>query len=335
MTSTGILLLVAPLLTACGAELKAPEPEQPAAPPPAAPEASADTPSPAPPMETSTGLGDPAEGGVRRQAFSIVEQGRTGDDPASAYQAARALLAEALATHPDDADLVAAMGHLWADEVAFRALTGEALQANQTQALAAYERALELVPGHVRATAGLASLLMERRTPEDDAKAEALYRRALEADPEDQHARLGLAEVLMRLEQLDEAEPLLEALLEEHRAAGRTISAIGVQEKLGRLFLARGETARAEAVLLESTQALEALDSERADYFGCPYQALGALYHQTGESAKELEALQRLADLEAHDPVAQRSVATLCASMGFQPCVEAYTARAEALEAQR
>jgi tetratricopeptide (TPR) repeat protein len=328
--------LLLPLLCACGAEPQAPAPAEPtpaAAEPQPAPEPA---PSPAPTVgELASPLGNPDLGGPRRQAFALVEQRRTGDDPAGAYQAARDLLDRALEATPDDPDLLAALAHIWADEAAFRALQGEARQANLAQAVATYERALEQDPRHVRASAGLASLLMERHTPQDDARAAALFQRALQADPGDQHARRGLAEALIRTERHDEAEPILEALLAEHQAAGQARSAIGVQDLLGRLYLAQGETARAEAVLLESTRALEALGSERADYFGCPYQALGALYHQTGDQAKELAALKRLAELERNDPVPQRSVAELCASLGDAACAQEYTARAQALEVSR
>jgi tetratricopeptide (TPR) repeat protein len=325
-------LVLAVLLLGCSAEQ---ESVQPTPPTEAAPNvASTPTPPPFTPGTAPPQAGPhTVTGSVISDAFAIADAGHDSPDPSEAYQQARAKLQQAIDDAPDNASYHAALGFLWSDEVMAGQLEGERRAYNRQQAETCFERAMELEPTNMRAHEGLGHLLMEDETPEATARALELLERAMELDPSDHNARLRLAEAYIRTERYGEAEPLLQQLIEAHKAQEHTQRLLGAQQMLGRLYAAQGETEAAERVLLDAAGKLDELGAERADYYGCPYQALGTLYHQSGQSDKELEAWKRLAELEPNNYQPLRDIIALCQQLGDQACVENYQARMDALEA--
>ncbi len=335
MPASSSLALVA-LLLGCSSEGDpAPEPSQ--EPPPAPAEAPAES-TPPPPVPSTPGAAPPKSGpqtitgSAVSEAFAIAEAGHDSPDPSEAYRLARAQLQQAMDDAPDNATYHAAMGFMWANELTPARLEGESWAHNRQQALASFERALELDPHNVRAHEGLGHLLMEDETPESTARALELFSKALELDPSDHNARLRLAEAMVRLERYEDAEPLFEQLIEAHTEQGHSQRVIGTQEMLAQLYLARGETERAERLLLEAASTLDQLGPELPDFYGCTHQSLGALYHDLGEQEKALDAWRRLAELEPGNPQPLRDIVAACQQLGDESCTATYQARLDALE---
>jgi tetratricopeptide (TPR) repeat protein len=103
------------------------------------------------------------------------------------------------------------------DLAIFQALYAEALantDADPSQVIAAYERALEMEDAQLIAIRGLARMLAS--VGNDDLRAIELYRKSIELDPSEETGPKALAVTLMTLGRLDEAAGVLERLTQEH-----------------------------------------------------------------------------------------------------------------------
>lgn len=295
-------VLLALALAACGQDA-----ENPAQSPPAQAEALPFQPSDVddepPPPSTSE------EGSILQEVFSIAEARREGEDAAAGYQDARERMQQALEEHPDDPKLHAAMGHLWADEINWRHLGGEEAQEHGAQAEAAYRRALDLDPDHVRANAGLGDLQLNLETTAGAQASVTFYERALAADPQDGHSRQRLVEALTNLGREDEAAALL---AEAPTAPTIRIELPGPEETTEEPF---GITTPPEPGQPEATGVVEPNVEPPTD----------------AEDA-QLEAWKKLAEREVGNAAVQRAVAIQCRQRGDERCAHEYEARADALE---
>jgi Flp pilus assembly protein TadD len=283
--------LLALLALACGQD-----PASDVAPASAAPTTSA------PPEGTASG------NSTLQQAFALAEGSREGPDAQAGYLAARVLIQGAIDDQPDDARLHAALGHLWADEVAFRHLRGREREEHWAQARAAYLRALELEPDNVRAHAGLGDLALVLGIDDAVEQARLHFQRALEADPHDGHSRTQLAETLTLQGRLDEARAVLAATPTPPGPTAETAPEPSPDPvTVAPPHQAEGEPGPEPTVSEQPTQA--------------PVDA-------------QLEAWIQLADREADNAAVQRAVAIQCRQRGEHDCATRFEARANVLESR-
>lgn len=136
----------------------------------------------------------------------------------------------------------------------FRMVLGEALEAagRDKEAEECYRQVLDAEPGTIRARADLARLLW--REGHQDA-AVAQFAEAVERYSGDQSLRLELAEALLSAER-DEA-----ALAEAERVYQLGPISVSVHSRLARVFREAGDPSRAEALLRDAGQAVDAAPS--------------------------------------------------------------------------
>lgn len=203
----------------------------------------------------------------------------------------------------------------------------------RTEARSQYEQLLEVRPDSFPALQGLADAHMVAHTAEDDARAAELFERVLAVKPDTPMAQLRLGEAQQRLGRYEQAEANLEAAMAGYEAAGNGPGVVNAKNLLGRMYMDQGRMEEAEVVLEESAAGLEDL-ADKASYYGCPYQALGALYHQTGRTQESVEAMKRVAELEPHSIDSQLLAANACREAGDEECAAHYQSQAEALRAR-
>jgi tetratricopeptide (TPR) repeat protein len=239
-------------------------------------------------------LTDPANAEALR---ALVETLAAGSEPDVAIARSDA----ALAAHRDVADL---------HEIHALALRGAARPRRDVRA--AYERALDLDPDHVRSLMGLAKLSAEDGAPDT---AVALYDRAAAADPEDPTAAWSAIELLA--DQGTEAlEPRLEALLWGHPRHAQAAN------RLARLLLERGN---------ESERALElALRAVRFRGGAAALDTLGWARMERGAFDEAIRALERSLELRPDAPSTRYRLGRARAESG--DLEGALTAYREALE---
>lgn len=276
----------------------------------------------------------PLDGGVFAEASdelrALMRTAPESDDPIAAYDGAKARCGELVAAHPELRELRPLCARVSLDELAMTQ-PGPARAAElRAEARAQYEALLELESDSAIALEGLADVHMVAHTPEDSARAVELFERALAGRPDDPVMRLRLGEALQRLDRYHEAETSLQAALVGYEAAGNERGVVNAKNLLGRLYLEQERLEEAERMLAESAAGLETLE-DKSSYYGCPYQALGALYHQTGRQDESVEAMKRLAELEPHSVDSQLLAAKACRELGDEDCAAHYQARAEAL----
>ncbi len=177
-----------------------------------------------------------ADQGASQAVQAIERSGLDLTDPASA-PALRALLAQlaALGDHSGAQRRLAAALAAHPEAAVFHELRGRALRsAGRPPEVAreAFERALELDPGHAPALLGLAELSAQAGARE---AALALYDRAAEADPDDPAPAHAAARLLLDTQESQEAERRLEELLERHPREA------DAAHELARLLAERGE----------------------------------------------------------------------------------------------
>jgi tetratricopeptide (TPR) repeat protein len=211
-------------------------------------------------------LTDPANAEALR---ALVETLAAAGEPDAAITRADA----ALAAHRDEADF---------QEIHALALRGADRPRGDVRA--AYERALELEPDHVRSLMGLARLSAEDGAPET---AVALYDRAAAADPEDPVPAWSAIELLAD-PGTEALEPRLEDLLWRHPRHAQAA------DRLARLLLARGG---------EADRALElALRAVRFRGGAAALDTLGWVRMAHGALDEAIRALERSLELRPDAP---------------------------------
>lgn len=169
----------------------------------------------------------------------------------------------------------------------------------------AYEGVLRREPANVSALSGLAFLY--QGAYHDPEQVHALNRRLLEARPGDPRIMLEVSKAFIWLDRAAEAETiLLEAIDTASRTGNRQVL-VETQEYLGRLYVKTGRHPEAEKILKASIRNLEETEKTagRGSYYGCPYQALGALYTRQGKADKAAVQYGKAGDQEAGDPLTQ------------------------------
>ena len=221
---------------------------------------------------------------AKREGMAALEAGRN--------EEAEALLQEALSRYPRDADVVGGMGLV------------RLRQGRHDEAYELFERAARLDPKardkwqDLGRTSRFWGLLARARAARDAGKfdaAAALAREAQSLDPKEPAAAALLARI-----QVDAGLESARGLM----AAGRTEEAIGLLEKaaaadpddpwlrhdLARLYAARGDTARGDALF-------QALVKRRPDNADAHY----AMALHLSSTGRDLEALAVLEDIRAAD----------------------------------
>jgi tetratricopeptide (TPR) repeat protein len=317
------------LLAACSADpvppVQEPAPAEPVA------EPSAEAPPHPPPDGASPP--PPGPGGFGEDAgevLALLEQARGAASPAELYAQARAACEALAAEHPELPELLLLRANVAMQELAMTNPDPARASELRAEARAQYERVLAAQPDSFQALQGLADAHMVAHTATDDARAAELFERALAIQPDDSMVRLRLGEAQHRLGRYEQAEASLKAAMAGYEAAGDGPGVVNAKNLLGRMYMDQGRMEEAEAILEESAAGLEEL-ADKTSYYGCPYQALGALYHQTGREAESVEAMKRVAELEPHSIDSQLLAARACREAGDQECAAHYEARAEAL----
>jgi tetratricopeptide (TPR) repeat protein len=321
------------LLAACGGE-----PDTPAAPvtgsgpTPAAVEAPAlAAPDPGAPPAAElppAPLGPDAVSATR--ARELIEQARTAEHPSELYEQARALLLTSLEQQPDQPEIRLVLANVGMAELSFTNPDRARAAALRAEAAEQFQAVLDAEPSHARALSGLADVHMVAHTDADHQRAVELFERALAVQPGDPMVLVRLGEAQHRLGRYPAAESNLLAAMAASEAAGDPTGVINAKNLLGRMYMDQGRMEDAERVLEESAAGLEAL-ADKSSYYGCPYQALGALYQQSGRMDESVAAMKRVAELEPHSVDSQLLAARACREVGDEACAADYQARAEAL----
>lgn len=264
------------------------------------------------------------------RARELVEQARGAEHPSEVYAEARALLLAVLEQQSDQPELRLLLANVAMDELGFTNPDPTQATALRVEAAEQFRAVLEVNPEHARALSGLADVHMVAHTAADHEQAVELFERALVVQPGDPMVLVRLGEAQHRLGRYPEAEANLLAAMAASEAAGDGTGVVNAKNLLGRMYMDQGRMDEAERVLEESAAGLEAL-SDKSSYYGCPYQALGALYQQSGRLDESLEAMKRVAELEPHSVDSQLLAARACHEAGDQACAADYEARAEAL----
>ncbi|MBL6974655.1 MAG: tetratricopeptide repeat protein [Deltaproteobacteria bacterium] len=169
----------------------------------------------------------------------------------------------------------------------------------------AYEGVLRREPANVAALSGLAFLF--QGAYHDPEQVYALNRRLLDARPEDPRIMLEVSKAFIWLDRADEAETILLKAISTASSSGNKQVLVETQEYLGRLYVKTGRHDEAEKILKSSIRNLEETEKTvgRGSYYGCPYQALGALYTRQGKAEKAAVQYGKAGDQEAGDPLTQ------------------------------
>ena len=260
----------------------------------------------------------------------LLEQARSAEQPSLVYTQARELLGQAIAQRPEQPELRLALANVSMAELAFTMPADAQATALRARAADQYRAVLEVEPTNFRALAGLADVHMVAHTPTDDGQAVELFERALEVQPGDSMVELRLGEALHRLERYQPAEVHLLGSVAACEAAGDGPGVVNAKNLLGRMYMDQGRMDEAERILEESVAGLEQL-GDKTSYYGCPYQALGSLYHQSGRVEESVAAMKRVAELEPHSIDSQLLAARACREAGDAACAELYEGRAQAL----
>ncbi len=260
----------------------------------------------------------------------ILERARGAEDPVALYDEARAFAVAALEQNPSHHALRLVAANISMDQLAYTMPQAADAAVLRDEAADHYHALLEAEPDSVPGLTGLGNVHMVAHTPEDHAKAEELFERVLVLQPGDPMVLVRLGEVQHRLERYDAAEANLLAAMAASESAGDGTGVVNAKNLLGRMYMDQGRLDDAERILEESAAGLEEL-VDKSSYYGCPYQALGSLYKQTGRAEESVEAMKRVAELEPHSADSQMLAAEACREAGDQECAAHYQARAEAL----
>ena len=135
----------------------------------------------------------------------------------------------------------------------------------------------------------------------------------------------------------EEAELAALAILERAEAHGGQDGSFEERkaaELLGRVYTETGRYEDAERILQRSALSLEQFNADNDLYWGCPYQALGALYAQLGQQGQAASFYTRAADLEPDNAHSQYQAAQECLAAGDAATALTYTERALAAQRQ-
>ncbi len=146
----------------------------------------------------------------------------------------------------------------------------------------------------------------------DMAKAAVAYDRLIAAGGESAEAYIHYGMCLVALGRPADAEAAYRNAIRDASERGLEFNRRRAQEFLGRLYLQQGRMAEAETVLKESAANLDEFNAREDRYWGCPYQALGELYQNTGQVSKVAAEYMKAADAESDKWESQLWAAVKC-----------------------
>jgi tetratricopeptide (TPR) repeat protein len=195
-------------------------------------------------------------------------------------------------------------------------------------AIAAFEEAERLAPGGFVAAESIARVAAAMGWWERES---AAYLAALQAAPEDCDLRADYVRRLLDEERTDEAGEQLELLMGSHWEQCKGLDRVRVQEYLGRVLWAQQDLEGARFHLTEATREYEAALPADVGAYACPYQALGALYTQSGMEREAARYFSQAAELEREYPDAQLMAAIHATIVGDAAAAQRFSARSVAV----
>ena len=143
-----------------------------------------------------------------------------------------------------------------------------------------------------------------------------LYLKILKMTPEDTVSQMALCEAYLQGTQLKKAEECLIQAYKLGKKTGDGYTWRRAMEQRGRLLMNEGELEKAEEIFKEATSGLEDFN-EKNIVFGCPYEALGQLYHKLGKFDKMIEQYKKAADNEPQNAIMQEKSAMALYKTGY------------------
>ena len=188
-------------------------------------------------------------------------------------------------------------------------------QANYNQALACFQRAVELDPTSIVAYVKLGQALLRLERYD---QSESAYQKAIEIHPTDFESHIGLADVYFAEFRMDEARALYERSLEINPTSSRPYVGLGKVYSYIRLYERAIET-YTRLVELEPT-------SYQA------YRGLGDVYADIQRYEEAIASYQRALELSPENPDANRLLGDVYAAMGqYEEAITLYNRTIELL----
>jgi tetratricopeptide (TPR) repeat protein len=246
--------------------------------------------------------------------------------PAERCRLAERTLLAALTDHPKSDALHTKLGFLYLNAP---------LQCGEPGLFGNSEKVAERISEHLQTAAkrnpknagaqrGLVRHFLWRDPPRSLAAAERLAT----LEPKDEDARRLLGMALFENGELARAEAIFQVALASPDEAGQRQA----HEFLGRIYLKQDKLAEAKKHLVAAADGLDAFVRERQNYWGCPYQALGALYGRLAQPTKKAENFVKAAELESQDDYTQYDAALACYAVGDLDQAARFAKRAIALQ---
>ena len=288
--------------------------------PPGSPQVQAPQhPHPGPPPPGSPPPRGPGSGGQQppptEAAFMLAEQAAIQGDTELLQQAidrARATID----SDPEDPGAWLQLGRihtLATSGITLHKGVREVQREHQRASIEAMERALALDPGLAEAQRGLGMVLC---TLGDYERGLGHLRDAVRLAPDNCGYHIDLATSLTNGGLLDEAERTLRPLADGMQAGCMLVDRMRAQEFLGRAMMERGDHEAAERYLLDAVATLRQVEAREDTYYGCPFQALGALYSSKGMGHEAAASYLELARREHNVPESQIQAALAALATG-------------------
>ncbi|MFH1464520.1 MAG: tetratricopeptide repeat protein [Pseudomonadota bacterium] len=216
----------------------------------------------------------------------------------------------------------------WVGLLGFPDLPTEQREERAEQAIAAFEAAERLAPGSFVAARFSAKVHAAMGRWERE---RAAYLVALEAAPADCTLRADYVRRLLDDERTAAAREQLDLLLDRHWDRCEGLDRARVLEFQGRVLLAEQDLEGARRHLTAAAHELEASDPGGAAGYACPYQALGALYTQSGMQRVAARYYYEAAEVDGDGVHAQLLAALAAVAAGDGQAAARFSARSEEL----
>lgn len=146
---------------------------------------------------------------------------------------------------------------------------------------------------------------------------------------DDPALRVEVGRGFFYVSRVDDATRLIGQVVASSSLAPGSDAWIVANEMMGRIHLASGDFARAEPLIRGAADGLD--EQNRRDpraYYGCPYQALGLLYAETGRTGEAAQLFQKAADHESGNAEAQLEAVERSLEAGDLEAAARYVRRA-------